>query len=232
MDNVSRIADILRGNPYPGRGILLGHTPAGNPVAAYFIMGRSANSRNRVFEKVGDDVVIRPYDQARVEDAALIHYTPLRQCGDALVVTNGDQTETICAALGRRERFETALETREYEPDAPNYTPRISGLLYPGRRDEPYRLSILRRGPGGGCDRFYFAYAPAAGIGRLIHTYLGEGNPLPSFTGEPRAVELPEDLEDLCRALWYNLEEGNRISLYMRRYRPEGGYEERLVNKY
>lgn len=231
MDNVSRIADILGGNPYPGRGVLLGHTPHGNPVAAYFIMGRSVNSRNRVFVKEGDDVVIRPFDPAMVEDAALIHYAPLRQQGDALVVSNGDQTDTIVAALARGERLETALETREYEPDAPHYTPRISGLMYPGQPEEPYWLSILRRGVGGGCDRLFFAYAPAAGAGRLIHTYQGEGNPLPSFKGEPCAVEIPEDIEDLCRALWYNLEEDNRISLYVRRYEP-GGYTERLVNKY
>lgn len=212
---------LLRGNSYPGRGILLGRSADNRyAVAAYFIMGRSENSRNRVFVTTEDGIRTQAHDPGKVTDPSLILYHPVRAVrvpgGTALVVTNGDQTDTIRDALCRGERFESALRTRTFEPDGPHYTPRVSGLMAP---DGSYQLSILKAcgGDPACCCRFFYEYdRPLAGVGHLIHTYEGDGSPLPSFQGEPRAVALSGDLPSFAQGLWDSLNEQNRVSLYVR----------------
>ena len=226
------IRELIKGNPYVGRGVIAGHAPSGKQAVAYFIMGRSQNSRNRVFVKDGDDVMIKPYDESKVEDPSLIIYYPVRTAPGALIVTNGDQTDTIRDFLGRGETFEDALRTREFEPDAPNYTPRISGLV---TDDGVSRLSILRCADGAGklCERFFFEYAKEPGTAHFIHTYVTDGDPLPSFRGEPEETEVPEDIEAFAEDIWEGLDPDNKISLYVRYTDPESGtYEDRLINKY
>lgn len=207
--------EILRLNPYPGRGILIGLTPGGAPLIAYFIMGRSGNSRNRVFVRDGLEVIIEPHDPARVEDPSLIIYRPLRALGERLIISNGDHTDTIHGAMAAGRGFEEALRGRRFEPDHPNHTPRISGLLEPGGS---YRLSILRAADAEGlrCERFTFEYEGTPGEGHLIHTYLGPGQPLPPFCGEPARVRVPEDLPAFADSLWQALDQDNRVALLLR----------------
>ena len=236
----SPFAALLGGNRYPGRGIVLGCAPDGRAVLAYFIMGRSAASRGRVLERSGDDLVIRLLSPERVADPSLILYAPIRVCGEHVVVTNGDQTETICEALRNGSTFESALRTRSYEPDAPHFTPRISGLLtfapsapLKGGPGFGYRLSILKAGGAGECLRQFFEYEAVPGVGRLIHTYAGDGDPLPSFEGEPRAVPIPADIEAFSRGLWGALDAENRVALCVRYLTANGrGCEERLFDRH
>ena len=236
----SPFAALLGGNRYPGRGIILGCAPDGRAVLAYFIMGRSAASRGRVLERSGDDLVIRLLSPERVADPSLILYAPIRVCGEHVVVTNGDQTETVCEALRNGSTFESALRTRSYEPDAPHFTPRISGLLtfVPSGPSEGgpgfgYRLSILKVGGAGDCLRQFFEYEAVPGVGRLIHTYAGDGDPLPSFEGEPRAVPIPADIEAFSRGLWDALDAENRVALCVRYLTANGrGCEERLFDRH
>ena len=220
---------------YPGRGILCGLTPDGkNAVCAYFIMGRSQNSRNRVFVKNGRDLVIHPQDPSKVEDPSLIIYSPVRVCGRTLIVTNGDQTDTVYDGLIAGKTFEEALESRCFEPDAPNYTPRISALLCFGS-EYTYKLSILKNTDGRGvkCGRFTYRYEAEPGKAHLIHTYRENGNPLPSFEGEPREVSVPGTLDAWTEELWNALDEDNRISLFTRFIPLDGSPEEtRIINKY
>ena len=227
------LAALLAGNPYPGRGIVLGKTADGRQsVAAYFIMGRSENSRNRVFVKEPDGIRTQAYDPAKLADPSLIIYHPVRQMGRGLIVTNGDQTDTIRDFLEQGLPFEQALSTREFEPDGPNWTPRISGLLSP---NGSYKLSILKSADAEGtaCARYPFAYPGLAGVGHFLHTYVTDGNPIPTFQGEPERVAIPDTLEDCVNLLWSNLNEANKISLYVR-YTDlaTGTWEERIVNKY
>lgn len=207
---------LLKDNPYPGRGIVLGKTPDGVNVAMYFIMGRSVNSRNRVFHAEGDALFIRIHDMNHLNNASLILYQPVRAWGDHLIVTNGDQTDTIYQALSSGGTLMSALDTRQHEPDAPHFTPRISGLL-------PFfgttvTLSVLRAGDAGGnrCDRLTYRYDLTPGEGRFVHTYLGDGNPLPSFQGEPARVKLPKDIPAFSEAVWHSLNADNRVALYAR----------------
>jgi len=229
------IASLLSNNSYPGRGIIVGLTPDGaQAVAAYFIMGRSENSRNRVFRPEGDDVMIYPFDESKVEDPSLIIYAPVRALKKQLIVTNGDQTDTIRDFLKKGDCFENALRTRGFEPDAPNYTPRISALLH---FDSCwwYQLSILKSADGQGtkCNRFTFDFAPVPGLGHFIHTYVGDGKPLPSFEGEPEQVELMGSIDDLTSVIWNNLNESNKISLFVRFVNLKTGEAQtRIINKH
>lgn len=209
------IEALLCGNPYPGRGLLLGRSESGRAaLAAYFLMGRSENSRNRILVRESGGVRTQAFDPARVADPSLILYAPVRYLPDGLIVTNGDHTNTIAAHLLRGGGFTTALDTRRYEPDAPHYTPRIAGILRTGG-GVSCQLAILRRGAQGACERAYFPPAtPAPGEGYLLHTYAGDGNPLPPFAGAPHAVALPETADALAAALWRALDAQNRVALY------------------
>ena len=234
MQKVS-IASLLSSNVYPGRGIIVGTTPDGaKAVTAYFIMGRSENSRNRVFRSEGNDVMIYPYDESKVEDPSLIIYAPVRALKNKLIVTNGDQTDTIRDFLNKHDSFENALRTRGFEPDKPNYTPRISALLH-FDKSWWYQLSILKSADGEGkrCNRFTFDFAPVAGLGHFIHTYIGDGKPLPSFEGEPEQIETMDDIDAFTAALWENLNEDNKISLFVRYTNPKTGKADtRILNKH
>lgn len=208
---------LLSSNAYPGRGIVIGTSADGKKAMfAYFIMGRSENSRNRVFVEKKDELVIYPFDESKVTDPSLIIYSPVRRVWNQWVVTNGDQTDTVVDGLLAGKSFAISLESRKFEPDAPNYTPRISGLLdlEGGYR---YKLSILKctDGKGGACGRYCFVYEPEAGIGHFIHTYAGDGQPLPSFAGEPERVSLPADIDALADMLWSSLDPDNKVSLYV-----------------
>ena len=227
------LAALLAGNPYPGRGIVLGKTADGKQsVAAYCIMGRSENSRSRGFVKEPDGIRTQAYDPAKLADPSLIIYHPVRQMGRGLIVTNGDQTDTIRDFLEQGLPFEQALSTREFEPDGPNWTPRISGLLSP---DGSYKLSILKSADAEGtaCARYTFAYPGLAGVGHFLHTYVTDGSPIPTFQGEPERVSIPDTLEGCVNLIWNHLNEANKISLYVR-YTDlaTGTWEERIVNKY
>ncbi|MFB0921006.1 MAG: IMP cyclohydrolase [Oscillospiraceae bacterium] len=231
---VSDLGAILRANDYPGRGIVIGKSADGKKaVFAYFIMGRSENSRNRVFLENGDGLVIHPFDESKVGDPSLIIYSPVRVCGKKTIVTNGDQTDTIYDFLSRGNTFENALETRCFEPDAPNYTPRISGIL-DFENGFSYKLSILKAADafGSGCNRFTFTYHPVNGVGHFIHTYAGNGNPIPSFFGEPEVVAVGSDLDEYTKLIWDNLNAENMVSLYVRFIDIESGtFESRMINK-
>ena len=232
---VNDIDKLIEGNPYVGRGIVIGKSEDGTKaVFAYFIMGRSENSRNRVFVEEGDQVVIHPFDPSKVEDPSLIIYWPIRACGYSLVVTNGDQTDTIVEFLEAGKTFEQALETRKFEPDAPNFTPRISGILNFEEGNFKYKLSILKSGDekGSVCNRQTFDYEPISGLGHFIHTYVGDGNPLPTFVGEPKRVKIPNCIDEFANKIWNNLNEANKISMYVRYIDLKTGKEEnRMVNK-
>jgi len=222
---------------YPGRGIVLGRSNDGTKaVIAYFIMGRSENSRNRVFVEDGDGIRTKAFDPAKLKDPSLIIYHPVRVLGNKTIVTNGDQTDTIYELMDKQQTFEQALRTRTFEPDGPNYTPRISGIVHVEGGDMNYALSILKSDDGDPSStlRFSFAYSnPKAGIGRLIHTYQENAEPLPSFEGEPRLViGLPNDPDELTSLLWDALDADNKVSLFVRYIDIETGrFESRIVNK-
>ncbi|MGI5947322.1 MAG: IMP cyclohydrolase [Lachnospiraceae bacterium] len=230
------LAEELRENSYPGRGIVIGKSEDGTKaVAAYFIMGRSENSRNRVFVKDGEGIRTQAFDPSKLTDPSLIIYAPVRVLGNKTIVTNGDQTDTIYDGMDHQMTFEQSLRTREFEPDAPNYTPRISGIMHVENGTYNYAMSILKSNNGNpdSCSRFTFAYEnPAAGEGRFIHTYMHDGNPLPSFEGEPKLVSIPNDIDEFTSLLWNNLNEDNKVSLFVRYIKIEDGtYETRIVNK-
>ena len=226
---------LLAGNRYPGRGILIGKTPDGKKAAvAYFIMGRSANSRNRIFAEKDGAVFTEPYDASKVEDPSLIIYAALRCEGNHLIVTNGDQTDTIAEGIKAGKGFAEALESRCFEPDAPNFTPRISGMLTFGAGDFTYQMSILKSADaeGSACNRYTYSYAPKNGLGHFIHTYVCDGNPIPTFQGEPERIAVCDDIDEMTGRIWNALNEQNRISLYVRYIDLKtGAVENRLVNK-
>ena len=210
---------LLRENSYPGRGIVLGKSADGkNAMIAYFIMGRSENSRNRVFERFEGGMRTKAYDESKLSDPSLIIYNPYLAKDNVDIVTNGDQTNTIYDHLVKGESFEDALMTREFEPDCPNYTPRISGMCTYGEGDFTYTLSILKSANGNPavCNRYFYRYAPRAGVGHFIHTYKCDGNPIPSFYGEPEEVALPNTAEELSELVWKNLNPDNKVSLFVR----------------
>ena len=224
----------LSTNTYPGRGIILGITPDGkNSVAAYFIMGRSVNSRNRIFALEPDGIRTEAHDPSLMKDPHLIIYHPVREAGCGLIVTNGDQTDTIWEYLARGESWEAALRTRMFEDDGPNWTPRISGLL---AGDGSYKMSILKAADaqGSACARFFYEYPPIAGLGHFIHTYVCDGNPvIPTFQGEPERVSICDSIDEMTEMLWENLNPDNKISLFVRYTDLETGeYEQRIINKH
>ena len=213
------IKALIAGNPYVGRGILVGKTPDGRQaVTAYFIMGRSDNSRNRIFVERDGALYTEPFDPSRVKDPSLIIYAALRQYENKLIVTNGDQTDTVYQGLRAGKSFSEALSSRCFEPDGPNFTPRISGMLTVGAGDFTYELSILKSvdAAGSDCARYTFSYPAKAGLGHFIHTYVTDGNPLPTFQGEPERVRTLDDMDEFSKTLWDALDENNRISLYVR----------------
>ena len=209
----------LKENAYPGRGIVIGESKDGKTaVTAYFIMGRSSNSRNRVFVEDGNGIRTQAFDPAKLEDPSLIIYAPVRVLGNKTIVTNGDQTDTIYDFVTAGKSFKEALETRQFEPDAPNFTPRISGMITFDANDFVYSMSILKSmdAEGSECARYTFDYKPLKGLGHFIHTYECNGNPIPTFQGEPERVEIPDDIDEFAENLWNNLNEDNKISLYVR----------------
>ena len=247
---VRKFGDAVEGNRYPGRGIVVGKSCDGTKaVIAYFIMGRSVNSRNRVFVERDGAIFTEPFDVSKLEDPSLIIYAAVRTYKDHLIVTNGDQTDTIYDGLAEGKSFYEALESRCFEPDAPNFTPRISAeavfeagapargnteAATPAHGSFKYRMSILKSADaeGSACNRFGYDYSPVAGVGHFIHTYEHDGNPLPTFQGEPERVEIPDDIDAFTDEIWTSLDEENKISLYVR-YTDlvSGECESRLINK-
>lgn len=226
----------LKENVYPGRGIVIGKSEDGKyAVTAYFIMGRSENSRNRVFVTEGEGIRTQAYDPSKLTDPSLIIYAPVRVLGKETIVTNGDQTNTVYEGVSTGLTFEQSLRSREFEPDAPNYTPRISGMLTVENGRFDYQMSILKSNNGNpaACNRYTFSYEnPVAGEGHFIHTYLCDGNPLPSFEGEPKLVAIQDDIEIFTELLWNSLNEENKVSLFVRYIDIETGkYETKIVNK-
>ena len=213
------IGERIKGNPYVGRGIVIGKTADGTKSAiAYFIMGRSENSRNRVFTYKNDVLYTEPFDASKVEDPSLIIYAAVRNHNNQTVVTNGDQTDTIYEFIKKGDSFENALLTREFEPDPPNFTPRISGIVTYNNGDMAYKMSILKSldEVGSDCQRFTYNYPSKNGLGHFIHTYITDGNPIPTFCGEPERIAIPNDIDELVKDIWTNLDENNKISLYVR----------------
>lgn len=234
---IRRFGDVVEGNRYPGRGIVVGESCDGTKaVIAYFIMGRSENSRNRVFAEKDGALYTEPRDASKIEDPSLIIYTAVRNCGNHLIVTNGDQTDTVYDGLMEGLSFHEALASRCFEPDAPNYTPRISAVLsFDDAAGFRYSMSIHKSedAEGTACARYGYDYAPVPGLGHFIHTYECDGDPLPTFQGEPRRVEIPNDIDEFTDGIWNALDEENRISLYVRYTDLESGEtESRLINKY
>ncbi len=229
------IGTLLAGNRYPGRGIILGKTPDGRKaVAAYFIMGRSANSRNRIFTEKEGEVFTEPFDASLVQDPSLIIYAAIRRLKNQLIVTNGDQTDTIYEGLADGKTFSEALESRCFEPDGPNFTPRISGMMTFAENDVTYQMSILKSidAEGSACARYTFAYPSQAGLGHFLHTYVTDGNPIPTFQGEPERIQIENDPDEFTKHIWEALDAENRISLYVRFIDLATGAEEnRMVNK-
>ena len=227
----------LNSLPYHGRGIIIGKSADGKKaIIAYFIMGRSVNSRNRVFVAEGDAMRTKAFDESKMTDPHLIIYYPVRVLGNKTIVTNGDQTDTIYELMDKQMTFEQALRTREFEDDAPNYTPRISGIIRLENGDMNYAMSILKSadGDGSSCQRYTFAYSnPLAGKAKFIHTYKADGNPLPSFEGEPKTLELPDvDIDTMTDIIWKNLNEDNKVSLFVRYIDlATGEADTRIVNK-
>ena len=226
---------LLSENTYPGRGIVIGKSKDGaKAMIAYFIMGRSENSRNRIFERFEGGMRTKAFDEAKLSDPSLVIYNPYLELGNIDIVTNGDQTNTVYDFMKDGKTFEEALATREYEPDEPNYTPRISGILQYADGDFTYKMSILKSANGNPevCNRFYYDYASRAGIGHFIHTYKCDGNPIPSFYGEPEEIELPDTAEELADLCWKNLNEDNKVSLFVRCVDlASGKAEEIIINK-
>ena len=232
---IKTMGERIKGNPYVGRGIVVGKTEDGKRAAvAYFIMGRSENSRNRIFTLKDGEVFTEPFDASKVEDPSLIIYAALRTIDDKLIVTNGDQTDTIYDFIKAGKCFNKALKTREFEPDAPNLTPRISAMLTFYEGGFNYKMSILKSIDeiGSDCARFTFDYPSRAGLGHFIHTYVTDGNPIPTFQGEPERIAVSNDIDAFTNDIWENLDDNNKISLYVRYISIEdGSYEERLINK-
>lgn len=234
--NILSLASELSNNTYPGRGIVIGKTKDGKKaVTAYFIMGRSNNSRNRVFVEEGEGIRTQAFDPSKLEDPSLIIYAPVRVLGNKTIVTNGDQTDTIYEGMDNQLTFEQSLRSREFEPDVPNYTPRISGIMHVENGKYNYAMSILKSNNGNpkSCNRYTFAYEnPVAGQGHFIHTYMHDGNPLPSFEGEPKLIEINGNIDEFTDMIWTNLNEDNKVSLFVRFIDIETGeYETRIVNK-
>lgn len=234
---IKTIEGELNSLAYHGRGIVIGKSADGkNAVIAYFIMGRSENSRNRVFVEDGDGIRTQAFDESKMTDPHLIIYAPVRVLGNKTIVTNGDQTDTVYELMDKQMTFEQALRTREFEDDKPNYTPRISGIVHRENGDMNFALSILKsaEGDASSCERYTFAYSnPAAGRAKFIHTYKCDGNPLPSFEGEPKTIQLPDvDIDTLADTLWSNLNSNNKVSLFVRYIDLESGKAEtRIINK-
>ena len=234
---VSTIVNELNSLAYHGRGIMIGKSADGKKaITAYFIMGRSVNSRNRVFQLEGDDMRTKAFDESKMVDPHLIIYYPVRVLGNKTIVTNGDQTDTIYNLMDKQMTFEQALRTREFEDDGPNWTPRISGIIHCEKGEMNYAMSILKSAEGddSSCERFTYAYSnPLAGRAKFIHTYNADENPLPSFEGEPKTLELPDmDIDALTDLIWKNLNEDNKVSLFVRYIDiATGEYEQRIVNK-
>lgn len=230
------IEQELKGNAYPGRGIIIGKSEDGTKaVTAYFIMGRSENSRNRIFVEEGEGIRTQAFDPSKLTDPSLIIYAPVRVLGNKTIVTNGDQTDTIYEGMDHQMTFEQSLRSREFEPDAPNYTPRISGIMHVERGSYNYAMSILKSDDGNpdSCLRYTFAYEnPQAGEGRFIHTYQCDGNPLPSFAGEPKKIAISGEIDAFTDLLWNSLNEENKVALFVRYIDiASGEYETRIVNK-
>lgn len=230
------LKEELKNNAYPGRGIVIGKSADGKyAVTAYFIMGRSVNSRNRVFVEEGQGIRTQAFDASKLEDPSLIIYAPVRVLGNKTIVTNGDQTDTIYEGMDKQLTFEQSLRCREFEPDAPNYTPRISGILHIENGGFNYAMSILKSNSGNpeSCNRYTFAYEnPAKGEGHFIHTYMHDGNPLPSFEGEPKLVEILNDMDTFADMIWESLNEENKVSLFVRYIDiATGEYRSRIINK-
>lgn len=226
----------LAATTYPGRGIVIGKSKDGKKaVTAYFIMGRSANSRNRVFVEDGEGIRTQAFDPSKLEDPSLIIYAPVRVLGNKTIVTNGDQTDTIYEGMDKQLTFEQSLRSREFEPDGPNYTPRISGVMHIENGTFNYAMSILKSNNGNpeSCNRYTFAYEnPAAGEGHFIHTYKCDGNPLPSFEGEPKLIAIPDDMDAFAGSLWNSLNADNKVSLFVRYIDiATGTYETKIINK-
>lgn len=234
--NMLSLETELKNNAYPGRGIVIGKSADGTKaVAAYFIMGRSENSRNRVFVEEGAGIRTQAFDPTKLTDPSLIIYAPVRVLGNKTIVTNGDQTDTIYEGMDRQMTFEQSLRCREFEPDGPNYTPRISGIMHIENGGYNYAMSILKSSNGNpaACRRYTFAYEnPLAGEGHFIHTYLHDGNPLPSFEGEPKLVSIPDDMDAFAAMLWDSLNEDNKVSLFVRYINiVTGSYVSKIINK-
>lgn len=233
---INDIDTLIKDNPYVGRGIVVGKTEDGKKAcSAYFIMGRSENSRNRIFVENGDEVIIHPYDASKVEDPRLIIYSPIRKYENKLIVTNGDQTDTVYDGLCEGKDFRVSLKEREFEPDAPNFTPRISAMLTFENNDFTYEMSILKSvdEKGSACARYHFDYPAIAGLGHFIHTYETDGNPIPTFRGEPERVKIVNDIDLFTNTLWASLNDNNKISLYVRYTDLQTGEtENRMINKH
>ena len=236
MIKKQNVYDYLSSNSYPGRGVLIGRSADGEyAVSAYFIMGRSTNSRNRVFTEDGAGIRTEAFDPALLSDPSLIIYAPVRVYSTTTIVTNGDQTDTIFDGIADGLTFEQSLRSREYEPDGPNYTPRISGIMNVKDGSYDYAMSILKsNADASGCDRYTYMYEnPIAGEGRIIHTYMGDGDPLPSFEGEPVRIEISDDIDAMTEKLWKSLNEDNKVSLFVRFIKiADGSYETRIVNRH
>ena len=233
---LENLSNLLNQTSYPGRGIVVGKSASGKyAVTAYFIMGRSVNSRNRVFTETSDGIKTEAFDPSKLSDPHLIIYNAVRMIGTDTIVTNGDQTDTIYELMSAGKTFEEALRTREFEDDAPNYTPRISGILHVKNGKFSYELSILKssEGDGSSCERFTYQYfQPISGEGRYIHTYMGDGNPLPSFTGEPEKVSISDDIDQFTGEVWNNLNEDNKVSLFVKFIDIASGESDcRIINK-
>ncbi len=234
--NMLSLTQELAENAYPGRGIVIGRSADGKKaVTAYFIMGRSSNSRNRIFVQEGEGIRTEAFDPSKLEDPSLIIYAPVRVLENLTIVTNGDQTDTVYDGMKNGLTFEQSLRSREFEPDGPNYTPRISGVMHVEKGEYDYCMSILKSNNGSpdGCNRYTYSYEnPAAGEGRFIHTYMHDGNPLPSFEGEPKLVKIDGDIDVFTDEVWKSLNEDNKVSLFVRFIDIEtGSYETRIVNK-
>ena len=233
---IKKLEAEISATTYPGRGILFGKTPDGkNTVIAYFIMGRSENSRNRIFVEEGEGIRTEAFDPSKLQDPSLIIYAPVRVRGGDVIVTNGDQTDTVYDLMAQGKTFEEALRTREFEPDTPNFTPRISGVIHTDQPDMPFEMSILKSDDGDPacCNRYHFSYDhPKAGIGRFIHTYMKDGNPLPSYEGEPTPVAIEDnDLDSFTQKVWNSLNEENKVSLFTRFIGEDGTVKTCILNK-
>lgn len=234
--NKINISEELKNNPYPGRGIIIGKSPDGkNAVIAYFIMGRSENSRNRIFVPDGGGIRTQAFDPAKLTDPSLVIYAPVRVSGNTTIVTNGDQTDTVFELMNKGKTFEEALKTREFEPDSPNYTPRISGIVQRTDNKFSYSLSILKSADGdpSSCRRFTFSYEnPISGTGHFIHTYSQNKDPLPSFEGEPKLIGISDNIDGFTDMLWNSLNEDNKISLFVRYINIiNGDIQTKIINK-